>query len=141
MSKREISVGPDDVAPTTTREGGLRYVLIGNQQEGQWVHLLRLPPGYYAEAHYHDCDQFQIVIEGSVEMAGEVLGPGSVHYTDAHTPYGPFRAGAQGLSLMVIRPGVTEPALYVGMPTVIERIKASQIQHITQGDREEATWG
>jgi hypothetical protein len=123
--RREISVRMDDVTPTQGREG-LTYVLMGKQDEGHWVHVLEVPPGYYSEAHFHDYDQFQVVIAGSVDMAGEVLTPGSVHYTDARTPYGPFRAGPEGLTMMIIRPGAERKGARTPVRTVIDQVKAAQ---------------
>src|SRR5262249_11030342 len=105
--RRELSVRMEDVTPTRGREG-LTYVLLGQHGEGHWVHVLELPPGYESEAHFHDYDQFQIIIKGTCDMAGEVLSPGSVHYTDAKTPYGPFKAGPEGLTMMIIRPGAPD---------------------------------
>jgi hypothetical protein len=123
--RREISVRMEDVKPSQGREG-LTYVLLGKQNEGHWVHVLRVPPGYYSEAHFHDYDQFQVVIEGSVDMAGEILTPGSVHYTDARTPYGPFRAGPDGLTMMIIRPGAPQKGARTPVRTVIDKVKAAQ---------------
>jgi uncharacterized RmlC-like cupin family protein len=123
--RREISVRPEDVEPKRGREG-LTRVLMGEHGEGHWVHLLTVPPGYTSEAHFHEYDQFQVVVEGSVDMAGEILGPGSVHYTDAKRPYGPFTAGPDGLTLMVIRPGAPEKGPRTPVRTVIEKVRAAQ---------------
>jgi hypothetical protein len=123
--RREISVRMADVTPSQGREG-LTYVLMGKQDEGHWVHVLQVPPGYSSEAHFHDYDQFQVVIEGSVDMAGEILTPGSVHYTDARTPYGPFRAGPDGLTMMIIRPGADRKGARTPVRTVIDKVKAAQ---------------
>jgi uncharacterized RmlC-like cupin family protein len=122
--RREISVRMTDVQPRQGR--GLTYVLMGEQDEGHWVHVLECPPGYHSEAHFHDHDQFQVVVSGTVDMAGEILGPGSVHYTDAGTPYGPFTAGPDGLTLMVIRPGADSKGKRTPVRTVIDRVRAAQ---------------
>jgi hypothetical protein len=124
--RREISVRMEDVTGTQGREG-LTYVLLGQHDEGHWVHVLKVPPGYSSEAHFHDYDQFQVVIEGSVDMAGEILTPGSVHYTDARTPYGPFRAGPEGLTMMIIRPGAEKKGARTPVRTVIDKVKAAQL--------------
>jgi hypothetical protein len=122
--RREISVRMEDVEPQQGR--GVTYVLMGEHDEGHWVHVLRCPPGYTSEAHFHDHDQFQVVVAGSVDMAGEILGPGSVHYTDARTPYGPFTAGPDGLTLMVIRPGADSKGTRTPVRKIIERVRAAQ---------------
>jgi hypothetical protein len=59
-------------------------------------------------------------------MAGEVLTPGSVHYTDAKTPYGPFKAGPEGLTMMVIRPGAPKKGPRTPVRTVIDKVKDAQ---------------
>ena len=60
-------------------------------------------------------------------MAGEILTPGSVHYTDAKTPYGPFKAGPEGLTLMVIRPSAPKkgPRTPVRTPSTRSRPRRS----------------
>jgi hypothetical protein len=123
--RREISVRMEDVEGGQGREG-LTYVLMGKNDEGHWVHVLEVPAGYTSEAHFHDYDQFQVVIKGSVDMAGEVLTPGSVHYTDAKTPYGPFTAGPDGLTMMIIRPGADQKGARTPVRTVIDKVKLAQ---------------
>jgi hypothetical protein len=123
--RREISARMQDVEPTKGREGHT-YVLMGEHDEGHWVHVLKVPPGYTSEPHFHDFDQFQVVIEGSVDMAGEILTPGSVHYTDARRPYGPFTAGPDGLTMMIIRPGAPHKGARTPVRQVIEKIREAQ---------------
>ncbi|KIF69840.1 hypothetical protein HY68_16650 [Streptomyces sp. AcH 505] len=123
--RREISVRMQDVEPTRGREG-LTYVLMGLKGEGHWVHVLDVPAGYQSEAHFHDYDQFQVVIAGTVDMAGEILTPGSVHFTDARTPYGPFTAGPEGLTMMIIRPGADQKGARTPVRTVIDKVKEAQ---------------
>jgi hypothetical protein len=55
-----------------------------------------------------------------------------VHYTDAKTPYGPFTAGPDGLTLMVIRPGADSKGRRTPVRTVIERVRAAQQQEDPQ---------
>jgi uncharacterized RmlC-like cupin family protein len=124
--RREITARMADVEPKQGR--GATYVLMGEHDEGHWVHVLKVPAGYTSEAHFHDHDQFQVVVAGSVDMAGEILGPGDVHYTDAGTPYGPFTAGPDGLTLMVIRPGADGKGTRTPVRTVIDRVRAAQQQ-------------
>jgi uncharacterized RmlC-like cupin family protein len=124
-SRKELSICIDDVEANSGREG-LNYVLMSGGDDGNWVHVLEVPPGYTSEAHYHDYAQFQVVIKGTVDMAGHVLTPGSLHYTDAGTPYGPFTAGPEGLTMMVIRPGAEKKGRRIPTRTVIDKVKAAQ---------------
>ena len=127
---REITARIQDVEPKPSkqREGGKTYNLIGEHDEGMWVHVMVMPRGATSEAHYHEVDQYQIVIEGSAVMAGhEEMLPGTVHYTDANTPYGPFTAGADGLTLIVIRPTADGKGKRIPTRTVIDKVKAAQV--------------
>lgn len=133
---REITARIQDVEPKRSkrREGGLTYNLIGEHGEGMWVHVMKMPPGETSEAHYHEVDQYQIVIEGSAVMAGhEEMLPGTVHYTDANTPYGPFTAGPDGLTLMVIRPVAEGKGKRIPTRTVIDKVRAVQERALPAG--------
>jgi len=41
--------------------------------------------------HFHEVDQFQVVMDGVGELGGDDALPGLIHYTDAYTAYGPIR--------------------------------------------------
>ena len=53
--------------------------------------------------HYHDADEFQVVLAGSGTMGQHELRPGVVHFARAYTGYGPIVAGPNGLSVMTLR--------------------------------------
>jgi hypothetical protein len=53
--------------------------------------------------HFHQVDQYQIVVGGSGGMGRHPLAPITVHYTNAFTGYGPLRAGPDGLQYLTIR--------------------------------------
>ncbi len=63
---------------------------------------MRTPGGVIAP-HYHDVDQFQLVLRGTGQMGPKPLQPGSVHYVDHHTTYGPIVAGPEGLAFFTLR--------------------------------------
>jgi hypothetical protein len=42
--------------------------------------------------HFHEVNQFQIVVRNAVSIGKHRLNPVGVHYTDHHTPYGPICA-------------------------------------------------
>ena len=48
------------------------------------------------ETHFHDVDQFQIVVGGGGSLGRHKLAPYSVHFARAFTPYGPLVSGAGG---------------------------------------------
>ena len=54
--------------------------------------------------HYHEVDQFQIVVAGTGKLGGHVAAAGTVHYSDAYTPYGPITTTErEGLSHFTLR--------------------------------------
>ena len=69
--------------------------LIGQRHveaQGPLAFIVRTPPGGYLEAHFHACDQFQVIVEGSGTIGRHKVRAGFVHYADAFTPYGPLLA-------------------------------------------------
>jgi rubredoxin len=91
-----------------TREGfkGFRTEYIGfPAQPGRaqaW--MLDSSPGRVLQAHYHEVDQFQVIFSGDGLMGKHRAGPGYVHFSRAHTPYGPVVWGEKGMDLLTIRP-------------------------------------
>jgi hypothetical protein len=61
------------------------------------------PAGFTSKAHFHRVDGFQVVIEGETRFPDHVARRGSVHYTDAFTPYGPFTSQQEGMRMFVLR--------------------------------------
>jgi hypothetical protein len=60
-------------------------------------------------AHFHEVDQFQIVVDGSGQLGGAEIGVGAVHYTDGYTAYGPIRtADPDGVAYLTLR---AQPAI------------------------------
>jgi hypothetical protein len=62
-----------------------------------------LVPHSRLDPHFHDVDQFQVVVRGDGRMGGRKLGPVSVHYADAFAPYGPIVAKEHGLGYYTLR--------------------------------------
>jgi hypothetical protein len=54
--------------------------------------------------HFHDVDQFQIVVAGDGRMGKKAVKPVTLQYADAYTPYGPIVANDQGISFFTLRP-------------------------------------
>ena len=71
----------------------------------------RLPQAFLVEntphrllrTHYHDVDQFQVIVSGDGTLGKHSVRPYTVHFARAHTPYGPITAGDQGLAWLTIR--------------------------------------
>src|SRR6266404_5097233 len=50
--------------------------------------------------HFHIVDQFQIIVGGHGTVGKHPVDPGTIHYTDGYTPYGPI---STGVSYFVLR--------------------------------------
>jgi rubredoxin len=53
--------------------------------------------------HYHDVDQFQIVVTGGGTFGKHELAMHTVHFARAYTPYGPIIADQRGLGFLTLR--------------------------------------
>jgi hypothetical protein len=67
------------------------------------IYLVDQEPNSAIQTHFHQVDQYQVVIGGSGAMGREPLGPITVHYTNAFTGYGPLASGPDGLQYLTIR--------------------------------------
>ena len=79
--------------------------------------LVEQDPGSTGNAHYHQQDQFQLVVGGHGTLGLHEVRPVTVHFTGAHTAYGPIRAGKdEGLSYFTLRNGFDPGARFMMMP-------------------------
>jgi hypothetical protein len=67
------------------------------------IYLVDQEPNSAIQMHFHQVDQFQVVIGGSGAMGRDPLAPITVHFTTAFTGYGPLAAGGEGLRYLTIR--------------------------------------
>ena len=65
--------------------------------------LIEYASGRVLRTHFHDVDEFQVVLAGSGKLGPHLLAPGVVHFARAHTGYGPVVAGPEGLSFLTLR--------------------------------------
>src|ERR1044072_7723920 len=57
-----------------------------------------------SNAHFHEVDQFQVIMEGSGEFGRHHVEPYYVHFSRAYTPYGPLQSDKDnGRAFMVLR--------------------------------------
>ncbi len=79
--------------------------------------LVEQDPGSTAQAHYHQQDQFQLVVGGHGTMGTHAIRPVTVHFTGAHTAYGPIKASAdEGVWYFTLRNGFDPGAKFMTMP-------------------------
>ena len=52
--------------------------------------LVRFPPGYVEPEHTHEGEHMNIILEGTMVVAGKTLGPGDYIYGPRNVAHGPF---------------------------------------------------
>jgi hypothetical protein len=67
-------------------------------------------------AHYHQADQFQVIVGGAGRLGTHDVTAGDVHFAGAWTAYGPLRAGGGGLQYFTLRNGWDPGARYMEFP-------------------------
>ena len=65
--------------------------------------LVEKGPGAVTRPHFHQADQFQVVVAGRGMLGDHEFGDGAVHYTDAYSAYGPIVAGKSGIWWFTLR--------------------------------------
>jgi hypothetical protein len=79
--------------------------------------LVEQDPGSTASAHYHQQDQFQVVVGGHGTMGLHDICPVTVHFAGAHTAYGPIKASPdKGVWYFTLRNGFDPGARFMTMP-------------------------
>jgi rubredoxin len=63
--------------------------------------------------HYHQTDQFQVVVSGGGTLGRHPLALNAVHFTRAYTPYGPILFDEQGLGFLTLRARRDPGAQYI----------------------------
>lgn len=53
--------------------------------------------------HYHEQNEFQVIVEGDGSFGRRAIRPVTVHYAGRHTGYGPIEAGPHGLWYFSLR--------------------------------------
>jgi hypothetical protein len=86
---------------------GQRHSYIGEpgelNQAAQAFLVVRPFAGARIEPHFHDVDQFQVVVDGDGSIGKKAVRPITFQYADAFTPYGPIVANEHGLSFFTLR--------------------------------------
>ena len=65
--------------------------------------VVRPYAGARIEPHFHDVDQFQVVVAGDGRIGKKDVRPITFQYADAYTPYGPIVARDDGISFFTLR--------------------------------------
>ena len=89
--------------------------------------LVEQPSGAITPPHFHDHEQFQVIVDGGGFVGKKAAVPLSVHYAGGHTPYGPIIAGEDGIFYFTLRSRWDAGAKY--MPASRGRLKPVKRKH------------
>ena len=67
------------------------------------ISIVRFPPNFVFPKHWHTEGEFIMILKGSANFAGRLIGPGEMAYNDARTVYGAEAAGPEGCEFLMIR--------------------------------------
>jgi hypothetical protein len=75
--------------------------------------LVEQDPNQVILPHFHEQNQFQIIVQGGGTLGRAIVAPITVHYAAAFTGYGPITSGDEGLWYFTFRPMMDNGALFV----------------------------
>ena len=91
--------------------------------------LVEQDAGAVVGAHYHQADQFQVIVAGSGRLGHHEVAPGAVHFAGAWSAYGPLAAGRDGLQYFTLRNGWDPGARYMELPQNRSALRARPRRH------------
>src|ERR1700679_1555656 len=65
--------------------------------------LVEKEAGAVVHPHFHQADQYQVVVQGSGRLGVHHISRVAVHYTDAYSAYGPIVAADEGVAWFTLR--------------------------------------
>jgi hypothetical protein len=99
-------LGPEvlEVVREAAAPFGLRlsFFALGDPDDPRTAvaNMLEMPPNFVLPRHAHDCERLEIVVRGTLEVDGEILGPGDVSIARPMEMYGPHVAGPEGCTTL-----------------------------------------
>ncbi|HEY2620091.1 MAG TPA: hypothetical protein VGI78_22300 [Acetobacteraceae bacterium] len=78
--------------------------------------LVEQDPDAVVGAHYHQADQFQVMVAGNGRLGTHGVAAAAMHFAGAWSPYGPLAAGHDGLQYFTLRNGWDPGARYMEFP-------------------------
>ena len=79
--------------------------------------------------HFHQADQYQVVVQGSGRLGVHDIASVAVHYTDAYSAYGPIIAADEGVSWFTLRNAWDPGARYMPAQRQQLREARAKFQH------------
>jgi anti-sigma factor ChrR (cupin superfamily) len=101
---RHRSTSWDDIGWTTAPDTGTVYssVAVGDGDDAPRVFFLKFPPHGRVEAHTHDVDYCEIVLQGSQQVSGRWYHAGDLRVVKAGAGYGPLITGPDGCTVVAV---------------------------------------
>lgn len=84
--------------------------------------LVEQDPTKVVKPHWHQADQFQVIVGGAARMGTHDVEGIAVHFTSRFSAYGPIAATEQGVNYFTLRNGYDPGAQY--MPSTRQELKA-----------------
>ena len=97
-----------DTTEIKTSKPGRQIYYIGTpgviDTNPQAFYVDRLYKNARIDPHFHDIDQYQVVVDGSCKVGKKAADPITFQYADAYTPYGPIvETGGKGFAFFTLR--------------------------------------
>lgn len=89
--------------------------------------LVEKDPHAVVKPHFHQADQYQVVVQGGGRLGTHDVGTVAVHYTDAWSAYGPIVAADEGISWFTLRNAWDSGARY--MPGAREQLREARMRN------------
>jgi hypothetical protein len=86
--------------------------------------LVEKEPHAVVKPHFHQADQYQVVVQGGGRLGTHDVGTVAVHYTDAWSAYGPIVAADEGIAWFTLRNAWDSGARY--MPAARDQLRAAR---------------
>jgi hypothetical protein len=89
--------------------------------------LVEKQAGAIVHPHFHQADQYQVVVQGSGRLGRHDIASVAVHYTDAYSAYGPIVAAEEGVAWFTLRNAWDPGACY--MPEHRRQLREARARH------------
>ncbi len=80
--------------------------------------------GRVIKPHFHENDQYQVIVHGNGVMGKHDLSVNAVHFTKGYTPYGPIIFGDQQMGFLTLRAHKDPGAQYLDEPEKLAKLKS-----------------
>jgi hypothetical protein len=91
--------------------------------------LVEKDAGAVVKPHFHQADQYQVVVSGGGRLGTHDVASVAVHYTDCYSAYGPIVAADEGIAWFTLRNAWDPGARYMPAERALLREVRSRHQH------------